>query len=92
MARRPIHPGDHLAEELNALGMSAAELGRQLKVPTNRVTRDPEWTARHHRRHGPTSRPFLRHHRAVLAEPAEPLRAAPSRTESGEGHQGLAHA
>ena len=38
MARRPIHPGEHLAEELNTLGMSAAELGRQLKVSTNRVT------------------------------------------------------
>jgi addiction module HigA family antidote len=33
-----IHPGEHLAEELEALGMSAAELARQLKVPTNRVT------------------------------------------------------
>jgi addiction module HigA family antidote len=34
----PIHPGEHLAEELKELGMSAAELARQLKVPTNRVT------------------------------------------------------
>jgi addiction module HigA family antidote len=33
-----IHPGEHLAEELNALGMSAAELARQLDVPTNRIT------------------------------------------------------
>lgn len=33
-----IHPGAHLAEELEALGMSAAELARQLKVPTNRIT------------------------------------------------------
>ena len=38
MARTPIHPGEHLAEELEALDMSAAELARQLKVPTNRVT------------------------------------------------------
>jgi len=38
MARTPIHPGEHLAEELHALNMSAAELGRQIKVPTNRVT------------------------------------------------------
>lgn len=38
MARTPIHPGEHLAEELKALDMSAAELGRQLKVPTNRIT------------------------------------------------------
>jgi antitoxin HigA-1 len=33
-----IHPGEHLAEELEALNMSAAELARQLKVPTNRIT------------------------------------------------------
>jgi addiction module HigA family antidote len=38
MGRSAIHPGEHLAEQLEALGMSAAELGRQLKVPTNRVT------------------------------------------------------
>jgi antitoxin HigA-1 len=38
MAITAIHPGEHLAEELDALGMSAAELARQLKVPTNRVT------------------------------------------------------
>ena len=33
-----IHPGEHLAEELKALGMSAAALARKLGVPTNRVT------------------------------------------------------
>ena len=33
-----IHPGEHLAEELEALGMSAAELARNIGVPTNRVT------------------------------------------------------
>jgi addiction module HigA family antidote len=38
MARLAIHPGEHLAEELDALGMSAAELARDLKVPTNRIT------------------------------------------------------
>lgn len=38
MARPAIHPGEQLAEELKALGMSAAEIARQLKVPTNRVT------------------------------------------------------
>jgi addiction module HigA family antidote len=38
MARSAIHPGEHLAEELEALEMSAAELARQLKVPTNRIT------------------------------------------------------
>src|SRR5580693_7987504 len=38
MARTPIHPGEHLAEELKELGISAAELARQIKVPVNRVT------------------------------------------------------
>jgi len=33
-----IHPGEHLAEELKQLGMSAAELARNLGVPTNRIT------------------------------------------------------
>src|SRR5580765_3980338 len=33
-----IHPGEHLAEELDALDMSAAELARNMGVPTNRVT------------------------------------------------------
>ena len=33
-----IHPGQQLAEELKELHMSAAELARQLNVPTNRIT------------------------------------------------------
>jgi len=33
-----IHPGEHLAEELEELNMSAAELARKIGVPTNRVT------------------------------------------------------
>ena len=39
MAIKAIHPGEHLAEELEeALKMSAAELARNLAVPTNRIT------------------------------------------------------
>jgi addiction module HigA family antidote len=38
MALTAIHPGEHLAEELKELEMSAAELARKLDVPTNRVT------------------------------------------------------
>jgi addiction module HigA family antidote len=38
MRRSAIHPGEHLAEQLEALDMSAAELGRKLKVPANRIT------------------------------------------------------
>jgi addiction module HigA family antidote len=35
---KAIHPGEHLAVELNEMGMSAAEFSRQISVPTNRVT------------------------------------------------------
>jgi addiction module HigA family antidote len=38
MALTAIHPGEHLAEELKELEMSAAELARKLAVPTNRIT------------------------------------------------------
>ncbi|TPW14690.1 MAG: XRE family transcriptional regulator [Halothiobacillaceae bacterium] len=38
MARKAIHPGEHLAEHIAELDMSAAELARQLNVPTNRIT------------------------------------------------------
>ena len=38
MPRTPVHPGEHLAEELRELGVTAAELSRQIDVPVNRVT------------------------------------------------------
>ena len=38
MAVVVIHPGEHLRKELQELGMSAAELARRLRVPTNRIT------------------------------------------------------
>jgi len=38
MPLTPIHPGEHLAEELKDLKMSAAELARKMGVPTNRIT------------------------------------------------------
>jgi len=38
MAIEAIHPGEHLAGELETLDMSAAELARKLEVPTNRIT------------------------------------------------------
>ncbi|MGA7156625.1 MAG: HigA family addiction module antitoxin [Acidobacteriaceae bacterium] len=34
----PIHPGEHLQLELSELDMSAAELARQLDVPSNRIS------------------------------------------------------
>ena len=38
MAVLAIHPGEHRAEELKELNMSAAALARKLEVPTNRIT------------------------------------------------------
>lgn len=38
MAVTAIHPGEHLAAELEVLKMSAAELARKIEVPTNRIT------------------------------------------------------
>jgi len=38
MPRTPIHPGEHLAEELRELSLSAAELARRIDVPVNRIT------------------------------------------------------
>ena len=38
MTREAIHPGETLREDLDALGMSAAELARRIHVPVNRVT------------------------------------------------------
>ena len=38
MARTPIHPGEHLADELSELGISATELARRIDVPVNRIT------------------------------------------------------
>ncbi len=36
--RDPIHPGETLRDDLDALGMSAAELARRIEVPVNRIT------------------------------------------------------
>lgn len=38
MSRTPIHPGQILADELEALTLTATELARLLEVPANRMT------------------------------------------------------
>ena len=73
MARMPIHPGEHLAEELREIDISAAELARNMKVPTNRVTEILKWAAIRERRYGVALSAFLRHERPVLAESANAL-------------------
>jgi addiction module HigA family antidote len=77
MARTPIHPGEHLAEELREIGMSAAELARQIEVPVNRVT------AMINGQRGVTADTALRlgplvwYEPRILAQPAVALRATP---------------
>jgi antitoxin HigA-1 len=38
MARTAIHPGEHLAETITEVGISAAQLARDIDVPPNRIT------------------------------------------------------
>lgn len=38
MPRTPIHPGEILAGELAAVGISPTELARQIRVPPNRIS------------------------------------------------------
>jgi addiction module HigA family antidote len=37
MARTPIHPGEILADELEAIGLSAKKLADVIEVPPNRL-------------------------------------------------------
>ena len=41
MTREPIHPGKELCEDLDVLGVSAAEPCRRIEVPVSRVTEIP---------------------------------------------------
>jgi addiction module HigA family antidote len=38
MARIPIHPGEILADELEELGLTSAELARTIDVPAHRIS------------------------------------------------------
>ena len=38
MLQHAVHPGEVLKEELEALGITAAELARQIAVPPNRLS------------------------------------------------------
>jgi addiction module HigA family antidote len=88
MPRHAIHPGEHLAEQLEALKMSAARLARQLKVPTNRITHifngQRAITGDTALRLGQ-----LRYQCRVLAELAKTLRAPRGRASSRRRYKGL---
>ena len=72
---RPVHPGEILRDELDALGLSANALSKALDVPVNRIT------AILNGQRGGTANTALRLARyfgdnaAGLAEPAEDLGA-----------------
>jgi addiction module HigA family antidote len=38
MSRSAIHPGEHLADAIAAIGTTASQLARDLQVPPNRIT------------------------------------------------------
>ena len=38
MSRKPIHPGEILADELAEIDISGTELARQINVPPNRIS------------------------------------------------------
>jgi addiction module HigA family antidote len=38
MPRIAIHPGEHIADEIEAQNLSASELARTLHIPANRLT------------------------------------------------------
>jgi len=68
-----IHPGEHLAGELNALDMSAAESRAKDSRANQPRDANPERHSLDHRRHGSAPRPLLWHPGAELSDPSAPL-------------------
>jgi len=73
MALASIHPGEHPAEELEALDMSAAELARKIGVPTNRVTQILNGTRAITGDTALRLAHFFLYERTVLAQSTKPL-------------------
>ena len=88
--RDPIHPGETLREDLDALGMSAAELARRIEVPVNRITQILNG------RRAVTGDTALRLGRffgtsgGILAQSSEALRVAPRGTEKRRDDRSVA--
>src|SRR6266496_3428524 len=84
MARIAIPPGEHLAEELEALHER-----RRARAPAERTDqsgyRNPEWPARHHRRYRTTTWSFLdtAYASALEGEAALPVSPCGRAVESG---------
>ena len=90
MAIPAIHPGEHLAEELKTLDMSAAALARQIQVPTNRITGILKGQRGITGDTGPSFGPLFRLQPGVLAESAKAPRTAAGRGKSRQSHPGAA--
>ena len=90
MTREPIHPGETLRDDLDALGMSAAELARRIEVPVNRITQilngQRAVTGDTALRLGSVLRDVGR----VLAQPAEALRVEACGTRARRGDRTFA--
>lgn len=71
----PVHPGKVLLEEfLKPLELSQYRVAKDINVPPRRINEIVHDKARDHRRHRAAVGPALRGLRAVLAEPASPVR------------------
>ena len=66
-----IHPGETLREDMEALGMSAAELARRDPCAREPDHGNTQRAPCHHRRHGASPGAIFRYIGRVLAQPAE---------------------
>ena len=71
--RTPIHPGEILADELEEIGISAAELARLIEVPANRVSQIISREAGNHGGYGAAVSALFPHVGGFLDEPAKDL-------------------
>lgn len=80
MTREPIHPGETLADDLETLGMSAAD-----RSADEQDHADPERPARYGRRRAAGDDSSA--HRGVPARPAQALRVEAGGTRSRRRHR-----
>jgi addiction module HigA family antidote len=81
ITRTAIRPGEHLLEVLE---MSAAELARKMDVPKNRVTQILNGTRAVTGDTALRAGTFLWDQRAVLVEPAKPVRFEMAEEKAGK--------
>ena len=83
--RDPIHPGETLREELDALGMGAAELARRIEVPADHVRGILDGQRAISREMALRLGRFLGTTGGVLAQPPEALRVTARGADAGRG-------